>query len=235
MNLNRELESFNHSAAHDLRTPLRGIDGFSHVLLDEYGDKLDEQGRKYLQRVRSAAARMGELIDALLTLSQLARGDLRVSSVDLSSIANEVAAESTEREAGRETSFEAEPDLAVIGDHGLLRTLLANLLENAWKFTRNTADPRISVGRELKRGSYAFFVRDNGAGFDQEYSRKLFKPFQRLHSPGEFEGNGVGLATAERIVKRHGGRIWAEGKVGEGATFYFTLPGPDDEEPVPSD
>ncbi|MEX2535575.1 MAG: PAS domain S-box protein [Trueperaceae bacterium] len=234
LSLNRELETFNHSIAHDLRTPLRGIDGFSHVLLEEYGDTLDEKGRQYLQRVTSSASRMGELIDALLTLSQLARGELQPSRVDMSAIANEVAAALRQREPRRRADIQVAAKLVSMGDPELLETLLTNLLENAWKFTRNTVKARIGVGCERKRGEFVFFVRDNGAGFDPEYSRKLFMPFQRLHSPGEFEGHGVGLATVKRIVMRHGGKIWAEGKVGQGATFFFTLPGPDPREaPIP--
>jgi PAS domain S-box-containing protein len=223
LNLNQELESFNYSIAHDLRAPLRGVDGFSHLLLEEYGDKLDEEGRQYLQRVRAGASRLGELIDALLALSQLSRGELRFARVNLTAIATEIAGALIAQDPNRRVEFEVAPRLLAVGDPGLLRTLLASLLENAWKFTSNTPNARITVGHGTEGGTSIFFVRDNGAGFDPTYSSKLFMPFQRLHAPGEFEGHGVGLATAQRIVKRHGGRLWAEGKVGEGATFSFTL------------
>jgi PAS domain S-box-containing protein len=223
LNLNQELESFNYSIAHDLRAPLRGVDGFSHLLLEEYGDKLDEDGRQYLQRVRAGASRLGELIDALLALSQLSRGELRLRRVNLTATAKEVASTLIEQDPSRRVEFDVAPRLFAVGDPGLLRTLLASLLENAWKFTSNTANARITVGCRRQGYVTIFFVRDNGAGFDPTYSSKLFIPFQRLHAPGEFEGRGVGLATAQRIVKRHGGRLWAEGKVGEGATFSFTL------------
>jgi PAS domain S-box-containing protein len=223
LNLNQELESFNYSVAHDLRAPLRGVDGFSHVLLEEYGDKLDEEGRQYLQRVRAGASRLGELIDALLGLSRLSRGELRLARVNLSFIAEDVAAALIGQDPSRRVKFDVAPRLFALGDPDLLRKLIATLLENAWKFTRHTTNARITVGYRKQGGTGAFFVRDNGVGFDPRYSSKLFLPFQRLHAPGEFEGQGVGLATAQRIVKRHGGRLWAEGKVGEGATFSFTL------------
>ena len=222
--LNRELEAFSYSVAHDLRTPLRGIGGYSHLLLEEYGQVLDEKGRRYLQRVDANTEHMAELIDALLTLSQLLRGELKNEMVDLSATAREVASELQVREPERNVHFDIAPGLVAWGDPTLLRTLVANLLENAWKFSSGATPARICVSRTTVDGSDAFFVRDNGAGFDPAYAGKLFVPFQRLHSPGQFEGRGVGLATVERIVKRHGGRVWASGAVGKGATFYFTLP-----------
>ena len=223
LSLNHELESFNFSIAHDLRTPLRGINGYSRVLLDEYGKTLDETGRRYLQRVEENATIMGELIDALLSLSQLGRGELHLGPVDLSAIAVETALELQSREPDREVQFEVAPGLSAWGDYTLLRTVVTNLLENAWKFSRDIEHARVSVGMEWSEEGWVYHVRDNGAGFDPAHAGKLFEPFQRLHRPGEFEGRGVGLATVERIVKRHGGRVWAEAMVGKGATVYFTL------------
>ncbi|HEX7005381.1 MAG TPA: ATP-binding protein [Trueperaceae bacterium] len=223
LHLNRELESFSNSIAHDLRTPLRGIAGYSQLLLDEYADRLDESAVRYLRRVQTNTWHMGELIDALLTLSQLVRGEMSSEVVDLSAIAAEAAKELKAREPERLVVFDISPGLVVRGDPVLLRTLIAHLLENAWKFSMGVSPAAIRVGRNSGPEGAAYFVSDNGAGFDPEYSEKLFVPFQRLHSPGEFEGRGVGLATVERIVKRHGGTVWAEGAVGKGATFFFTL------------
>jgi signal transduction histidine kinase len=222
--LNEELESINNNIAHDLRTPLRGINGYSHLLLKEYGNVLDETAREYLERVDAATARMGALIDALLSLSKLAHGEIRQQQVDITKLASGVAADLAEREPIRKLRIEVAEGLRARGDRALLAALLTKLLENAWKFTRGVESAFVQVGGQERGGEVVFFVRDNGVGFDPEYSEKLFQPFQRLHKPGDYEGQGLGLAAAQRIVKRHGGRIWAKGRVGEGTTIFFTLP-----------
>ena len=218
---NRELERFAYSVSHDLRAPLRAIDGFSRLLGERYADALGEEGREYAARVRSAAARMGELIDSMLKMARLSRGDLRLRDLDLSRMATELVADLRASEPQRSVHVEIEPGLSAVGDPGLARSLLQNLLGNAWKFTRQREDARVVFGRTA---GGEFFVRDNGAGFDPEYADKLFRPFQRLHSQAEFAGHGIGLASVKRIVERHGGSLRAEGRPGEGATFYFTLP-----------
>jgi PAS domain S-box-containing protein len=217
---NRELEAFAYSVSHDLRAPLRSIDGFSRLLTERYQGAIDETGRGYLQRIRNASARMSDLIDALLKMSRVSRGELKYVEVDLSAVAREVAAELRNAEPQRQVAFEIQPGLAVRGDPALLRTLMDNLLGNAWKFTRGRDQARIEVGA-LPDGE--LFVRDNGAGFAPEYAAKLFRPFQRLHSESEYPGHGIGLATVKRIVERHGGNIRAEGAVEQGATFWFSL------------
>ena len=220
---NEELESFSYSVAHDLRAPLRSIDGFGMILLEDYGDKLDDEGKQYLNYVRESAQQMARLIDDLLALSRVARGDFRRVPTDLGVIARAVAARLA-KSTGRQVELVVPDSLMVNGDDGLLTIAFENLLSNAWKFTRTCAEPRIEIGVcDEERRTY--FVRDNGAGFDMAYVAKLFRMFQRLHSAKEFEGTGIGLATVQRIVRRHGGRIWAEGAVGRGATFYFTLDG----------
>ena len=221
---NRELESFAYSVSHDLRAPLRALDGFSAILLDDYGEQLDEKGRGYLDRIRAADQRMGALIDALLELLRLNRGELRRERVDLSELARRVAAELVEAEPERAVEFVVAEGLEASADRSLVRALLANLIGNAWKFTARHEAARIEVGAQEVDGERVFFVRDDGAGFDMAYADKLFGAFQRLHSPGEFEGLGIGLATVQRIISRHGGRVWAEGEVEKGATIYFTLP-----------
>lgn len=223
MRANQELESFAYSVSHDLRAPLRAIDGFSRILAERYGDRLDDAGRGYLARVRRAAGRMGELIDSMLQLARLARSALKVEPVDLTRIAQEVVEELQAADPGREVRIDIEPGLIVNGDASLLRGLMGNLLGNAWKFTCECEHAWIRFGRD---DGGEFYVRDNGAGFPQEYVDKLFRPFQRLHNEEHFGGHGIGLATVHRIVERHGGSIRAEGRVGEGATFYFTLPDP---------
>lgn len=223
---NEELAAFNYSVAHDLRTPLRGIDGFSQVLLDEYGDTLDEEARILLDRVRAAAGKMGELIDALLRLSRFTRHELRHQPVDLSRAAREITTRLRSEEPEREVEVVLEPRVTVHGDPQLLRVVLENLLENAWKYTREREDARIEFGtshRSDEQRGGALFVRDNGVGFDMRYENKLFAPFGRLHSVDRFPGLGIGLSIVQRVVYRHGGRVWAEGAPGEGATFYFTL------------
>ncbi|MDB5310257.1 MAG: cph1 2 [Gemmataceae bacterium] len=221
---NRELEAFSYSVSHDLRAPLRALDGFSDELLRSYpGRVLDEKGQHYLRRLRSGTQRMGQLVDDLLLLSRLNRGELRRDRLDLTALAGEVAAELRSREQGRQVTFEIESGLSAVGDGALLRVALENLLGNAWKFTSKTPAATIAVGRTAAAGGPAFFVRDDGAGFDMAHVGKLFGAFQRLHQEREFPGNGVGLATVQRVVGRHGGRVWAEGRPGAGAAFFFTL------------
>jgi light-regulated signal transduction histidine kinase (bacteriophytochrome) len=220
---NRELEAFNYSVAHDLRTPLRAIDGFCHVVLEDYGDKLDAEARGHLQRVRDAAVHMGRLIDSLLALGRVSRASLHGQRVDLSELARATAERLKESQPDRSVEFVIGDGLRGNGDSALLRAAIENLLNNAWKFTRNQPKARIEFGCVVEGAQPRYFVRDNGAGFDMAYASKLFGVFQRLHSSSEFEGTGVGLATVQRILHRHGGRVWAEGKVGEGACFHFTL------------
>ncbi|MEX2540443.1 MAG: PAS domain S-box protein [Trueperaceae bacterium] len=223
--VNAELESFNYSVSHDLRAPLRGLTGFSQILAEEYHSQLDENGRHYLKRVSGAAERMGELIDALLALSRVSRAELRIEDVDLSDLVERIAGALSVRDAGRSVEFVVEPGIAARGDERLLRVALENLLGNAWKFSSENPAGRIEFGVQRSGDGDVYFVRDNGAGFDMAYVDKLFTPFQRLHSPRDFAGTGIGLATVQRIVQRHGGKIWGEGEVGSGATIYFTLPG----------
>jgi len=220
---NMELEAFSYSVSHDLRAPLRAIDGFCHAVIDDYGDRLDATGRDYLQRVRRATQHMGELIDDLLNLSRVTRAGISIQDVDLSAIAHEVIDELQAQAPDRKVEWVIQEGLRDRADERLMRIALANLLGNAWKFTRRQPGPRIEFGRRTQHGEAAYFVRDNGAGFDMSFAGKLFMPFQRLHRTDEFEGTGIGLATVWRIVKKHGGRAWAEGEVGKGATFYFTL------------
>jgi PAS domain S-box-containing protein len=220
---NKELEAFAYSVSHDLRTPLRGIDGFSLALLEDYADKLDEGGKDYLQRVRAGALKMGQLIDALLNLSRLTRGEVRRASVDLSSLAKNVVEELRKSEPDRRAEFTIADNVTVKGDPVMLRAAMDNLFANAWKFTGKRDMARIEFGVTRAEGKAAYFVRDNGAGFDMTYANKLFTAFQRLHGATDFPGLGIGLATVQRIIHRHGGRVWAEGEVEKGATFYFTL------------
>jgi PAS domain S-box-containing protein len=219
----RELESFSYSVAHDLRAPLRGIDGFSQVLLEDYADRLDDEGRRYLGRLRESAQRMAQLIESLLHLAKVTRSEMRRERVDLSALGRLSAERLRNAQPDREVELQVSEGLVCEGDERLLGVALDNLLGNAWKFTQNRQHPRVELGCEKDRGSDVFFVRDNGAGFDMSYASKLFGVFQRLHAPSEFEGTGIGLATVQRIISRHGGRIWAEGVVDEGATFRFTL------------
>ncbi|MFC5578125.1 CHASE domain-containing protein [Lysobacter niabensis] len=222
---NQELEAFAYSVSHDLRAPLRSIDGFSRALIERYEGQLDETGRDYLRRVRKAAMRMGELIDAILQISRLSRAEVRRERIDLSRMAVEVVDELRAGEPGRELAIQIVPGLCALGDATLLRNLLGNLLGNAWKFTRGREQAMIEFGAvDHPGGDTEFYVRDNGAGFSQAYVDKLFRPFQRLHAQDEFSGHGIGLASVKRIIERHGGRIRAEGREGEGAVFYFTLP-----------
>ena len=225
---NRELESFAYSVSHDLRAPLRTVEGFSRLLGERFAAVLGPDGQDYLVRVRNAANRMDALIDALLKMSRITRDPLRHAEVDLSRVAAEVVGELRQAEPSREVEVAIEPGLTAGGDPALLRNLLQNLLGNAWKFTGGRSTARIEFGRDAEAepaaGMAAFFVRDNGAGFEPAYASKLFRPFQRLHGADEYEGHGIGLATVKRIVERHGGSIRAEGRAGEGATFRFALP-----------
>jgi signal transduction histidine kinase len=220
---NTELDAFAYSVSHDLRAPLRSIDGFSQVLLEDYAPRLDDAGRDSLHRVRAASQRMGVLIDDLLKLARVTRTELRTEVVELSAMAREIATELQRSAPERQVDFAIAPGITARGDLRLLRVVLENLLRNSWKYTAKQPRPRIEFGVLTDNGERVFTVRDNGAGFDMKYADKLFGVFQRLHSAADFEGTGVGLATVRRIVTRHGGRIWAEGTVDQGATFYFTL------------
>ncbi|MBI3565699.1 MAG: hypothetical protein HY079_10925, partial [Elusimicrobia bacterium] len=205
---NAELEAFSYSVAHDLRAPLRAIDGFSLALLEGYSDRLDERGRDYLRRLRTGSQRMAQQISELLQLSRVTRGELRREGVDLSGLAAEIAARLKSTAPERAVEFVVAPGVVAVGDPGLLRAALENLLGNSWKYTSRKPRARIEFGTLTRGARRTYFVRDDGAGFDMDHAEKLFKPFSRLHSPGEFEGTGIGLATVQRIVERHGGRIW---------------------------
>ncbi len=220
----RELEAFSYSVAHDLRAPLRGMNGFAQILLEDYGDKLDADGKDALEEIRMNAQKMAALIDALLSLSRVTRSERRLEHVDLSELVRSAAAQLAAREPERKVSVVVQEHVSAEADLQLTRSLIDNLLGNAWKFTVNVPNARIEFGVENLSGARTLFIRDNGAGFDMAHADKLFSPFQRLHTVGEFPGTGIGLATVQRIIHRHGGRIWAEGKVGGGAAFHFTLP-----------
>ncbi|MGH7435104.1 MAG: sensor histidine kinase, partial [Polyangiaceae bacterium] len=220
---NQELEAFSYSVAHDLRAPLRGISGFSTALLEDFGDKLDDDAKGYLNRITAAAERMSVLIDALLSLSRVTRGELRREELDLSRMAEAVVQRLRASDPSRDVEFVAAEGLGAWGDSGLLSAVFENLLSNAWKFTGAKAHARITFGVERKGGTPVYFVKDDGAGFSMAHANKLFAPFQRLHSSDRFAGTGIGLATVQRIILRHGGRIWAESEEEKGATFYFTI------------
>lgn len=221
---NKELEAFSYSVAHDLRAPLRGMNGFAQVLLNTYKDKLDSEGQDWLQEIVLNAKKMAELIDGLLSLARVARSDLTPQRTDLSAMAREVLDRLAKQEPQRAVQVVIQDHLQSDADPRLARALFENILGNAWKFTSKVPLARIEFGATMHQGTAAFFVRDNGAGFDDSFVGKLFAPFQRLHTVDEFPGTGVGLATVQRIVHRHGGRVWAEGSLGKGATFFFTLP-----------
>jgi len=220
---NKELEAFSYSVSHDLRAPLRSIDGFSHALLEDYGEQLSGEGRNYLERVRAAAQRMAVLIDDLLNLSRVTRTQLQPKFINFSHMAEEIGQSLQESHPDRQVTFSIAPDLMVEGDPHLLNIVLVNLLSNAWKFTSKQEKAVIEFGQKAHVKERTFYVRDNGVGFDMVYADKLFGVFQRLHSISEFPGSGIGLATVQRIIAIHGGRIWAESAEGKGATFYFTL------------
>ncbi len=220
---NTELEAFAYSVSHDLRAPLRGIDGWSLALLEDYRDQLDPQARQYLDTVRAEAQRMGRLIDDLLQLSRVTRSDMQSERVDLSALAQTVTTRLRAEQPGRQVELIIQPGLAAHGDPRLLEIVLTNLFSNAWKFTGQRPTAHIEFGRTEVKGRQAFFMCDNGVGFDMAFAQKLFGAFQRMHKLSEYPGTGIGLATVQRIVHRHGGRVWAEAQVGQGATFYFTL------------
>jgi PAS domain S-box-containing protein len=219
--INKELESFSYSVSHDLRAPLRAIDGFSLALLEDCEHKLELEEKEHLQRIRAATEHMGRLIDDMLNLARTARYELVRGKVDLSALAREILSALQKAEPERRVTSMIAPDLIVEGDRTLLRVVLENLLGNAWKFTSKQPEARVEFGVQDEGGRTGYFVRDNGAGFDMKYAGKLFGAFQRLHDGSEFPGSGIGLATVQRIIHRHGGRVWAEGAVGQGATFYF--------------
>ncbi|HEY8634932.1 MAG TPA: response regulator [Candidatus Dormibacteraeota bacterium] len=221
--INRELEAFSYSVSHDLRAPLLAFDGLSKALLDDYGERLDSRARDYLQRMRGASQRMGAVFDGLQSLFRVTSGEIHRERVDISALATEITDEMRESNLDRQVNVSIAPELSVSADARLMRILLGNLISNAWKYTSTKLDAAIEVGREVLDSEARCFVRDNGVGFDMLYSHKLFGAFQRLHSQSEFPGAGIGLATVRRIVNRHGGRCWAEGAVGEGATFYFVV------------
>lgn len=220
---NKELEAFSYSVSHDLRAPLRGINGFSSILIEDYGDKLDEQAKKYLNNIVSSTALMSHLIDDLLKLSRIGRAEMKSGVVNLGEMARSIIRDFEHLEPERKVKFVDSPNSITIGDASLLKILLQNLLGNAWKYTSKVEGARIEFGYIESDGDKTFFVKDNGVGFDMAYSNKLFQPFQRLHSETDFPGNGIGLAIVQRIINRHGGRIWAEGEIKKGSTFYFRL------------
>jgi PAS domain S-box-containing protein len=221
---NRELESFAYSVSHDLRAPLRGIDGFTQALVEDYGGQLDERALDYCRRVRRAAARMGQLIDDLLTLSRITRAEMNWVELDVSAQAEDILSLLHEREPERRVRYHVQRGMRARGDAGLVRILFENLLDNAWKYTNKVPEASIEVSARWEGGRLVFTVGDNGAGFDMKFADKLFAPFQRLHSAEQYTGTGIGLATVQRIVARHGGRVWAEAEVGKGARFEFILP-----------
>jgi PAS domain-containing protein len=220
---NKELEAFSYSVSHDLRAPLRSLDGFSSILLEDYSDKLDAQGKKYLNHIKSSAELMSRLIDDMLRLSRIGRAEMRFEKVNLSEMVRSIAEELRHTQPERNAEFVVQPDITAEGDKSLLKIMLYNLLENAWKYTAKVENSKIEFSANKLNGRVVYSIRDNGAGFDMTYADKLFKPFQRLHPNTDYQGTGIGLAIVQRIVNRHGGKAWAEGKVWAGATFYFTL------------
>lgn len=220
---NKEMETFSYSVSHDLRAPLRGIDGFSNALLEDYSSKLDEKGKEYLNRIRESSQHMSQLIDGMLKLSRISRKEMHPDRVNLSSIVRSISEELKRSLPDRKAEFIIPQEIIAYGDKSLLDALLSNLLENAWKFTSKCNQTRIEFGNLHQNGEVVYFIKDNGAGFDMHYSDKLFQPFSRLHNQKDFPGTGIGLANVQRIVRRHGGRVWAEGELNKGATFYFTL------------
>jgi light-regulated signal transduction histidine kinase (bacteriophytochrome) len=220
---NKELDSFTYSVSHDLRAPLRRIEGFGQIINNEYSEKLDDRFRHYLERIRAGAHDMAEMIDSFLKLSRSTRSELTIEPLDLSEMAAKVVSRLREKEPQRSVSVSITPDMKVEGDRRLMDSVLENLLGNAWKYSRHNKAAAISFGIERADGVNVYTIRDNGAGFDMNYLDRLFMPFCRLHRSEDFEGTGIGLATVLRILARHGGRVWAEGAIGKGATFRFTL------------
>jgi light-regulated signal transduction histidine kinase (bacteriophytochrome) len=223
LTVNKELEAFSYSVSHDLRAPLRHVNGFSQALLEDHSDQLDEVGKGYLRELRGASIEMAHLIDDVLQLARISRSEMHREPVDLSELARTVVAELQRADPGHEVILRIADDLSTQGDRRLLQIMLSNLLGNSWKFTSKRDLAEITLGQEQKDGETCYFVRDNGAGFDMAHVDRLFSAFQRLHTVREFEGTGIGLATVQRIVHRHGGKVWASGGVNKGATFYFTL------------
>jgi light-regulated signal transduction histidine kinase (bacteriophytochrome) len=221
---NQELESFAYSVSHDLRAPLRSIDGFSHGLQENYFDQLDETGKDYLKRIRNSTKRMADLIDDMLRLSRISRSEMSVSQVDLCELVRTSVETLQTTQPERHVEIIMPEKLMARADSSLMGIAIDNLIRNAWKFTNKCPEARIELGTVKQKGRVVFFIRDNGAGFDMTYVDKLFKSFERLHSPREYEGTGIGLAIVKRIIQRHGGQVWAEAEVDRGATFYFTLP-----------
>jgi len=219
----RELESFSYSVSHDLRAPLRGMKGFSQVLLEDYQEKLDNEGQDYLNRIANGAQHMSLIIDDLLSLAQITKSDVNKKSIELSELSKKIIFRLQDQEPDRKIDIQIEQDIFTNGDEKLLDIALTNIFSNAWKFTKKTANPEIKFGKIDYNDNPVFFIRDNGAGFDNQYVNKIFGAFQRLHKKEEFEGTGIGLATVSRVIHRHGGQIWADSKIGKGATFYFTL------------
>jgi PAS domain S-box-containing protein len=222
--VNKELETFSYSVSHDLRAPLRSIDGFSHALLEDYHAKLDEEGKNYLERIRKATQHMGNLIDDMLKLSRVTQSEFNYQSIDLSKMVQSISDTFQKNNPNNNVKMTIQKGIVIQGDPHSMQIALTNLIDNAWKFTGREKHPRIEFGTTLQENEKIFFIRDNGVGFDMSYVGKLFGAFQRLHTMDEFAGTGIGLATVQRIIRRHGGKIWAEGEVGKGATFYFTLP-----------
>ena len=221
--VNKELEAFSYSVSHDLRAPLRSITGFSNMLLEDYNDELDNEGKSYLKKISDSGELMGQLMDDLLKLSRVTRGNINYERVNLTDIAEKVVDDLRNAQPKRKVKVTIAADLIAFGDRNLLYMVLENLIGNAWKYSSKVSDPQIEIGTIDHKGKQGYFISDNGVGFNMEYVDKLFKPFQRLHMAHEFPGTGIGLATVQRIISRHNGKVWAEGKVGEGATFYFTL------------
>jgi light-regulated signal transduction histidine kinase (bacteriophytochrome) len=221
---NRELEAFNYSVAHDLRAPLRGIDSFSQLLIERYSQRLDHEGLAYLNRVRASASRMSQLIDALLSLAQVGRSDMQPLDLDFSQLVQSVTSELAAANPDRNVPMVIAPGMRAYADPRMLRIVVANLLENAWKFTARRQRPAVEVGPVQNTALPTYYVRDNGAGFDPAYASRLFGAFQRLHPDREFPGTGIGLAIVQRVIARHGGTVWADSRPDQGATFYFTLP-----------
>jgi signal transduction histidine kinase len=219
----KELDSFSHSVSHDLRAPLRVVDGFANIVLEDYGEQLDDLGREHLKRIVAAGQRMNAMIDTLLSLSRMTSREIDPERVNLSRLAHELADELRSQDPARATEFVLTDGLVVDGDRTLLRLVLQNLMGNAWKFSAKVARPRVEFAARSENGKTIYLVRDNGAGFDMRFAEKMFGLFQRFHSSNEFPGTGVGLATVQRIVRKHGGRIWADSQPGQGATFSFTL------------
>lgn len=228
LNANAEMEAFSYSVSHDLRSPLRAITGYTASLQETSGDRLDAEGKSDLERVRAACRRMGQLIDDLMALARVSQTEMNRGTVNISEIARVVLSELQKSQPDRHVAARVDSGLVANADANLIRLALENLIANAWKFTRDAANPTIEIGCVQKNGLVEYFVRDNGAGFDMAYANKLFRPFQRLHDRSEFEGTGIGLATVERIIHRHGGHVWAAAEPSKGATFHFTLPGSGD-------